>query len=182
MKRFTLLSLALIGFCGCADQATNDSTTSNTVQPGIDEGERYEVSKPVVEHPVTDENANPGAPSDPQAPLVNPPAPTEGPALSTDADSDLSSENTLDSDEKSPLDQNENQTDIDLTANIRNQIVDADDMSVSARNVQIVTQNGRVTLSGEVSSQEEMDRIEEIATRAAGAENVDNKLQIKDSE
>ena len=48
---------------------------------------------------------------------------------------------------KTPIDQNENQKDIDITANIRKRVVDTK-MSVNAQNVKIITQDGKVTLRG----------------------------------
>ena len=55
---------------------------------------------------------------------------------------------------KTPIDQNENQKDIDITANIRKRVVDTK-MSVNAQNVKIITQDGKVTLRGPVKSEEE---------------------------
>src|SRR4026208_2210308 len=47
---------------------------------------------------------------------------------------------------KTPIDQNENQKDIDVTANIRKRVVDTK-MSVNAQNIKIITQDGKVTLA-----------------------------------
>src|SRR5262245_43379581 len=52
---------------------------------------------------------------------------------------------------KTPIDQKENQRDIDLTANIRKRVVDSK-LSVNAQNVKIITQDGKVTLRGPVRS------------------------------
>ncbi len=79
---------------------------------------------------------------------------------------------------KTSLDQNENQADINITADIRKQIVDTK-MSVAAQNVKIVTQDAMVTLRGPVDSQQEKERIGEIALSVAGANKVDNQLEIK---
>jgi len=79
--------------------------------------------------------------------------------------------------EKTPFDQNENATDIDITAQIRSRVVDTQ-MSVNAQNVKIITQDRKVTLRGPVATAEEKSRIEEIATSVAGAGNVDNQLEV----
>ena len=79
---------------------------------------------------------------------------------------------------KTPLDQNENQKDIDLTANIRKRVVDSK-LSVNAQNVKIITQDGKVTLRGPVRSAEEKQQIEQIAGDVAGSRNVDNQLEIQ---
>jgi osmotically-inducible protein OsmY len=79
---------------------------------------------------------------------------------------------------KTPIDQNENKADIDLTANIRKRVVDRK-MSVNAQNVKIITQDGKVTLRGPVKSDDEKKQIEQIANDVAGAGNVDSQLEIQ---
>jgi len=81
--------------------------------------------------------------------------------------------------EKTPFDQNENKTDIDITAKIRKEVVDTK-MSVDAQNVKIITQDGRVTLRGPVATEQEKQRIDDIAKSVAGAEKVDNQLEVSD--
>jgi len=81
---------------------------------------------------------------------------------------------------KTPLDQNENQADINLTAEIRKRVVDTK-MSVNAQNVKIITQDGRVTLRGPVKTADEKKRIEEIARVVAGDGKVDSQLEVEKS-
>jgi hyperosmotically inducible periplasmic protein len=76
-----------------------------------------------------------------------------------------------------PLNQNENEQDVTMTASIRKQVVAAK-MSTDATNVKIITQNGHVTLRGPVDSVDEKSRILKIAEGIAGAKNVDNQLEI----
>jgi hyperosmotically inducible protein len=78
---------------------------------------------------------------------------------------------------KTPLDQNENRKDIDITAEIRRQVVDTK-MSVNAQNVKIMTQDGKVTLRGPVATAEEKSAIETIARKVAGESMVDNQLDV----
>ena len=78
---------------------------------------------------------------------------------------------------KTPIDQNENKKDIDITANIRKRVVDTK-MSVNAQNVKIITQDGKVTLRGPVKTEEEKAQIEKMAHEVAGA-NVDNQLEVQ---
>lgn len=82
-----------------------------------------------------------------------------------------------DSTAKTPLDQNENKADIDITAEIRKRVVESK-MSVNAHNVKIITQDGMVTLRGPVKTEEEKRTIEQIALTAAGANKVDNQLEV----
>ena len=102
------------------------------------------------------------------------------PAASTVVDRDDTAVNTRDSDgaAKTPIDQNENQSDIDITANIRKQVVDTE-MSVNAQNVKIITQDGKVTLRGPVKSPEEKQKIEAIASSVAGSDKVDSQLEVE---
>ena len=79
---------------------------------------------------------------------------------------------------KTPIDQNENQTDIDITANIRKRVVDTQ-MSVNAQNVKIITQDGKVTLRGPVKSEDEKMQIDKLAHEVAGPANVDNQLEVQ---
>ena len=75
------------------------------------------------------------------------------------------------------MDQNENKADIKITADIRKQVVDTK-MSVNAHNIKIITQDGKVTLRGPVKTEEEKQMIEKIALAVAGANNVDNQLEV----
>jgi L-2-hydroxyglutarate oxidase LhgO len=174
MRAIYLLPLSLMLLAGCGDADTTNRTATTT-DPLAEDADRYEVGKPVLDEPAVDTDP---AETLPQSDLNSPSATIEDTPSSgaiENPTSGLGEGSALD--EKSPFDQSENQPDLDTTANIRSQIVDAD-MSISARNIQIVTQNGRVTLSGEVENQEEMNRIEEIATSIAGQGNVDNNLKI----
>ena len=47
-----------------------------------------------------------------------------------------------------PLDQGSSKTDVATTAQIRKEIIAGENLSVNARNVKIITLNGRVTLRG----------------------------------
>ncbi len=81
-------------------------------------------------------------------------------------------------DGKTPLDQNENQKDIDTTANIRSRLVSTQ-MSTDAQNVKIITENGKVTLRGPVTTVAEKSQIDKIAVAVAGSGNVDNQLEVQ---
>jgi hyperosmotically inducible periplasmic protein len=78
-----------------------------------------------------------------------------------------------------PLNQGNSQADIDMTAQIRKEIIATKEMSVDAKNVKIITKDGHVTLRGPVNTADEKRLIGEIAERIAGASNVDNRLEAK---
>jgi len=79
---------------------------------------------------------------------------------------------------KTPINQNENQRDVNITADIRKRVVDTE-MSVNAQNVKIITQDGQVTLRGPVKDMAEKNAIDAIAKEVAGAEHVDNQLEVE---
>jgi sporulation protein YlmC with PRC-barrel domain len=78
-----------------------------------------------------------------------------------------------------PLDQGNSKADLGTTAQIRKEIIAGKDMSVNARNVKIMTIDGRVTLRGPVNTAEEKRIIGDIAIHIARLENVDNQLEVK---
>jgi osmotically-inducible protein OsmY len=100
------------------------------------------------------------------------------PAASSDRDNTEVNVRDRAENAKTPIDQNENQADIDITANIRKRVVDTQ-MSVNAQNVKIITQNGKVTLRGPVKSEEEKKQIEQIAAEVAGVGNVQSQLEVE---
>lgn len=96
----------------------------------------------------------------------------------TDRDNTAVNQRDRDSSLKTPLDQNENKVDIGITANIRKSVVDTK-MSTNAQNVKIITQDGVVTLRRPVKTQEEKDRIEEMARSVAGVKSIDSQLEVE---
>lgn len=68
------------------------------------------------------------------------------------------------------------------TSAIRQALERDNTLSSEAKNVKIVTLNERVTLRGSVPSTVESQRIEAYAKQIAGAENVDNQLEIRQPE
>jgi hyperosmotically inducible periplasmic protein len=102
-------------------------------------------------------------------------------STNTATDADDTARNVRDRDNQTltPLDQGNNQADLNTTAEIRKEIIAAKDMSVDARNVKIITMNGRVTLRGPVNTADEKQRIGEIAVNVAQVDNVHNQLEVK---
>jgi len=82
---------------------------------------------------------------------------------------------------KLPIDQKETKSDVDLTAKIRQRVLATEGMSINARNVKIITADGRVTLRGPVDSPAERDTIARIARELAGEGNVDDQIEVKSS-
>lgn len=76
--------------------------------------------------------------------------------------------------------QKETTGDRDITRKIRQSIIADKSLSMYAHNVKIITVNGGVTLKGPVRSEEEKQKIADIASEATGsADKVVNKISIK---
>jgi hyperosmotically inducible protein len=78
-------------------------------------------------------------------------------------------------------DQSNRSEDTKITADIRRAIVRDSSLTMTAKNVKIITAGGTVTLRGPVNSAEEKSKIEQLATAAAGGAKIDNQLEIKES-
>jgi len=97
----------------------------------------------------------------------------------TEADNTARNVRDRNSSSLTPLDQGDNQADLDTTAQIRKEIIAGKSMSLNARNVKIITKNGQVSLRGPVNTAEEKRLIGDIAGRVVRSENVDNQLEVK---
>jgi osmotically-inducible protein OsmY len=78
-----------------------------------------------------------------------------------------------------PITQGDNKADLKRTAKIQKEIMASNQMSVNAQNVKVVTNEGKVTLSGPVDTAKEKRLIGEIAVRCAGPGDVDNQLEVQ---
>lgn len=78
--------------------------------------------------------------------------------------------------------QSDSPADLNLTKEIRQAVERSDQLSALAKNVKIITINGTVTLRGPVNTVEEKNDIEQIALQAAGKNNVNNELNVKNNQ
>jgi sporulation protein YlmC with PRC-barrel domain len=101
------------------------------------------------------------------------------PYFTVDADNTRRNVRDRDSRQLTPVDQGTSEADVDLTRRIRKQILDQPNLSLNARNIKVITLNGRVTLRGPVNTPEEKRALEEIAQRVAQAANVESQLEVK---
>jgi hyperosmotically inducible periplasmic protein len=74
--------------------------------------------------------------------------------------------------------QKEKASDRVMTQQIRKSIMTDKALSSYAHNVKIITQDGHVTLSGPVRSDEEKSAVQAKAAELAGATNVTNQLEV----
>jgi hyperosmotically inducible periplasmic protein len=70
-------------------------------------------------------------------------------------------------------------SDVELTREIRRAVVKDHSLSMMAHNVKIISANGSVTLRGPVKTEEEKNAILSKAQTIAGADKVDNQLEVK---
>lgn len=61
--------------------------------------------------------------------------------------------------------------------NVRQALQDAD-LSETAKNVQVMAKEGRVTLTGSVASAQEMAELERIVRGIPGVREIDNQVQV----
>jgi hyperosmotically inducible periplasmic protein len=124
-------------------------------------------------------------PSKGGTPAADPPRASAEPSATEPAKPGVAPDNTkvnkrdANSAALTPMDQNNNQTDLKITQQIRQAVMADGSLSFTAKNVKIITQNGKVTLRGPVNSAEERSTIAAAASKVAGADKVDNQLEVK---
>ena len=66
-----------------------------------------------------------------------------------------------------------------MAAAIRRAVVGDDSLSMSAKNVKIIAENGMVTLRGPVKTAKEKATIAKLAREAAAGAKIDNQLEVE---
>lgn len=96
----------------------------------------------------------------------------------TPADNTKTNERDRNSATLTPGDQGGSEADRTITQRVRQGVVGRDGLSMTAKNVKIITVDGVVTLRGPVNNQEEQSTIGTIAQGVDGVKRVDNQLEI----
>jgi hyperosmotically inducible protein len=78
-----------------------------------------------------------------------------------------------------PTDQSNDKADIRLAAAVRRAIENDKSLSTSAHNVKLIANGGVVTLRGPVASDEEKQKVAQIAGAVEGVKSVDNNLDVQ---
>lgn len=78
-----------------------------------------------------------------------------------------------------PIAQGDSKIDLKTTAKIRKEIMAANNLSASTQNIEIITNETKVTLRGPVDTAKDKRLIGEIAERNAPPGHVDNQLEVK---
>ena len=94
---------------------------------------------------------------------------------------DNSKENVRDRDDATltPMDQGTSEADRTITQQIRRVVMSHDNLSMDAKNVKIITQDGVVTLRGPVKSADEKATIAAVSKATEGVRRVDNQLEVE---
>ncbi len=108
-----------------------------------------------------------------EPPVTNKPMVQEGDASNTGI-------NKRDRDDKTltPMDQMNNPADLKITQEIRQALM-KDEFSMDAKNIKVITRNGKVTLRGPVNTAAELEQISVLVKAMPGIKSIDNQLQIK---
>jgi hyperosmotically inducible periplasmic protein len=75
--------------------------------------------------------------------------------------------------------QSNTKDDLALTQKIRQAVMKDGSLSINAKNIKIIAQDGKITLKGPVDTQQEKDAIAVKAEEIAGKDQVDNQLEVK---
>jgi len=75
-------------------------------------------------------------------------------------------------------DQSNNSADLKITQAIRQALMKDSGLSATAKNIKVVTANGRVTLRGPVKTAQEKAKIDQLARSAAGGAQIDDQLEV----
>ena len=79
---------------------------------------------------------------------------------------------------KTPIDQSNSAADTEMTAAIRRAVMQDDSLSMSAKNVKIITADGVVTLRGPVKTAAEKAAIEKHA-QSIGNAKIENQIEVE---
>jgi osmotically-inducible protein OsmY len=78
-------------------------------------------------------------------------------------------------------DQSNSSADLKITQAVRQALMRDSELSMTAKNIKVITANGQVTLRGPVKSVQEKAKINQLATSAAGGARIDNQLDVEGS-
>jgi hyperosmotically inducible protein len=78
-------------------------------------------------------------------------------------------------------DQSNSSADLKITQAIRQALVKDSELSMTAKNIKIITDNGQVTLRGPVKNAQENAKIDQLARSAAGGAKIVDQLDVKGS-
>ena len=78
-------------------------------------------------------------------------------------------------------DQSNSPADLKITQAIRQALMKDGELSMTAKNIKVITANGHVTLRGPVKTAQEKAKIDQLAKSAAGGAHIEDQLDVKGS-
>jgi hyperosmotically inducible periplasmic protein len=100
----------------------------------------------------------------------------------TKADNTATNERDRSGETKTSGDQSNSSADLKITQAIRPALMKDSELSTTAKNIKIITDNGQVTLRGPIKNAQEKTKIDQLAKSAAGGTQIDNRLDVKGSD
>jgi len=165
------------GVSSAPTDARRDTTTAGQAPPTLTPppeqtaSTRNFTNSPVNNGAQGDASANPATGNAAAMPVQSPPPATE-------ADNSRINKRDRNGSTLTPMDQGGSEADRKLTQQIRQAVVKDSALSFTAKNVKIITINGKVTLRGPVKSDPERAAVEADARKVAGGAQIDNFLEI----
>jgi hyperosmotically inducible protein len=99
----------------------------------------------------------------------------------TEPDNTAINERDRSGETKTSGDQSNSSADLKTTQAIRQALMKDDELSMTAKNIKVITANGHVTLRGPVKTAQEKAKIDQLAKSAAGGAQIENQLDVKGS-
>jgi len=109
---------------------------------------------------------------------VSPSNAAASPAVHSDADNTAVNERDRSSKTLTPMDQGSSEADRNTTMQIRQALMRDKTLSFTAKNVKVITINGKVTLRGTVKRDAERTAIDNAARNVAGSSQVESQLEV----
>ena len=78
-------------------------------------------------------------------------------------------------------DQSNSSADLKITQAIRQALMKDSELSTTAKNIKVITNDGQVILRGPVKNAQEKAKISQLARSAAGGAKIDDQLDVKGS-
>src|SRR5213079_2737211 len=94
----------------------------------------------------------------------------------TNPDNTATNERDRSGETKTSGEQSNSSADLNITQAIRQALMKDDQLSMTAKNIKIITANGQVTLRGPVKTAQEKAKVGRIARSAAGRAQIDDQL------
>ena len=100
----------------------------------------------------------------------------------TKADNTAMNERDRSGETQTSGDQSNSSADLKITQAIRQALMKDSELSMTAKNIKIITDNGQVTLRGPVKNAQEKAKIDQLARSAAGGAKIVDQLDVKKSD